>query len=911
MEFRPRNYAAEDEAYSLPRVQADSHPLSAPSPSLRQVDVMDQEKYDFYDPLRASDVNIAVPMEKLQDEESSVAVNKADVQLPAKEWTSFKKFLMQRFSGSKMISISTMSHVIMNSGKVHEKASTAMHLEELDDPEKFAEDGNKVISQKEYVSRLHELKDEITRAWQADDRVTSLRLSIKVARLLMDTSVLQFYPTLFVLATDVMDMLGDMVWKRIKQKAEFSEDGNVICSLPEHFGAKDICSDAKETCNNWFFKIGSISELLPRIYLELAILPCWRFLVDRPVDVLQRLVMMMRGIADPLASAYCRLYMAYCAQKLPQRDVGYLIICINDLKILFTRLLSAKEATHEKIAEKSRLLISLMEPTIEYIIKCIIKDSCQAQAGNVLVVLGSGRNQYELFHRLTFISIILHHLLKELPNELVSSNAVEILELIDGCKDYSSDQCLNYRLLGFRLSEGGAQLDTINLVVDKVIQVASEYNSLDKYLKVVEAYMDIILHNQMDSQLVVIMDGIIKRASNEGIGETQLTSLQSILSKLLGHFNNIEVIFSLTYFIEILDIMHGSSRNTVNMHILKIASRNCCIYDPRIIQFLFEVSQSLHNGIDYCLRDDDNQQSAHLITCFVNAVDYGPELERHLVFLIDCRGAFGCINELKETLVLSSNCLAVKAIKDGQKHLNFVKSCIAFSEVTIPSVPSVVKQFNLYLETAEVALVGGLVSHSDGLLDSAIKCLQTSDPMDGSRISNDADGILCLIQKLCSILVLVPGNPQGVTHVPRSLLTFISSQPWMTSRMRIRVLCAIVSLAATLSQLKLPYHANLEQLLGNDRLFFGDPTYLQELLSFSAFILQNLVDYVMQEPSQVARGTMALEACNCIASSFNPSDEVLPFFSKLMETAKTCLSSNDKYLQSTMKFAEKFLQKDT
>ncbi|GFZ12533.1 hypothetical protein Acr_23g0009180 [Actinidia rufa] len=141
-----------------------------------------------------------------------------------------------------------------------------MHLEELDDPQKFAEDGIKVISQQEYVSRLHELKDEITRAWQADDRVTSLKLSIKVAKLLMDTSVLEFYPTLFVLATDVMDMVGDMVWERIKQKAEFSEGGNVISSLPaENFKAEDISVDAKETCSNWFFKIGSIRELLPRM----------------------------------------------------------------------------------------------------------------------------------------------------------------------------------------------------------------------------------------------------------------------------------------------------------------------------------------------------------------------------------------------------------------------------------------------------------------------------------------------------------------------------------------------------------------------------------------------------------------------------------------------------------------------
>lgn len=47
----------------------------------------------------------------------------------------------------------------------------------------------------------------------------------------MDTSALQFYPALFVVATDVLDMLGDMVWQRIRQKAELSSDGNTICTL--------------------------------------------------------------------------------------------------------------------------------------------------------------------------------------------------------------------------------------------------------------------------------------------------------------------------------------------------------------------------------------------------------------------------------------------------------------------------------------------------------------------------------------------------------------------------------------------------------------------------------------------------------------------------------------------------------
>lgn len=69
---------------------------------------------------------------------------------------------------------------VMFQFSAHEKSSTSMHLEELDDPQKFADEGVKVITWQEYVSRLHELKDEITRSWLADDRVTSLKLTIKV-----------------------------------------------------------------------------------------------------------------------------------------------------------------------------------------------------------------------------------------------------------------------------------------------------------------------------------------------------------------------------------------------------------------------------------------------------------------------------------------------------------------------------------------------------------------------------------------------------------------------------------------------------------------------------------------------------------------------------------------------------------
>ncbi|XP_024449198.2 uncharacterized protein LOC7478706 isoform X3 [Populus trichocarpa] len=876
MEFRRRDYSAEEQGHVLRRSRTDHHPLLPPSPSFHnQVVVEKNGNNDFFDPLRGLN---AVDSTSAEEKAANTTTNN-NSQVSSKEWTSFKRFLMQKFPVSKMISIASMPDVIIKSSTSFRKSSESSHLEEVDDPQRISQEDVKVITGQEYVSRLHELKDEINRAWHAEDRVTALKLTIKVAKLLMDTSVLQFYPTLFVLATDVLDMLGDMVWKRIQQKAEFSEDGTFLCSLPENFKASDICSDAKETCNNWFCKVGSIRELLPRIYLELAIFPCWRFLVDQPLDSLQRLVMMARGVVDPLASAYCRLYMAHCARKLPLSDIaGHLVTCVNDTKILLMRHLSAKEDGH--FADKKRLLVSLMEPTIEYIMKCIFENTSQSQrqVDSVLLELGLGRNQEDLCGSSPCISFVLHHLLKELPTEVIRSNFVGILHLIECSQDHYFDQCLNYRLLGFRLSESRSKLDIVYSVVDKVIQAVAQYDRLDQYVTVVDAYMDIVLQNQMDNHLKTILEGISKRACHKEIHEDELESLKSILMKLLSHFTDLHDVLALDHFLEILDVMYGNPRSNINMHILSMATRTGYLRDLSTIQLLFEISQSLHDVIDFgSMKDDEYQKPLRLISRFVEMVDYGTEMEQHLTFLVECRGAFGIINELKETLVHSSNCLAIKALKDGRKHLNFVKSCIAFSEVTIPSVLEHVVQFNLYIETAEVALLGGSVSHSDGLVVSAISCLECFD--------------------------LTDGNPdQGITRFPNSILSLIYFKSWMTPKMKIRLFCGIILLLATLSQDKLPYYPYCAEIMGNDLLFFGDPSYAHEIAALSECVLQNLISFIEQEPPKAARGTMALEACNCIASSFVVCQDILEVCWKLIETARLCLSADDRYLQSTIKY---------
>ena len=103
-----------------------------------------------------------------------------------------------------------------------------------------------------------------------------------------------------------------MVYARVHAKGAGGK------SVADDFTPEQMREEGVETTKNWFYKVASIRELVPRFYVELAIIRCYRMLMPASElpTVLRRMVQMVRGFGDPLAATYARSYLVH---KAPRR----------------------------------------------------------------------------------------------------------------------------------------------------------------------------------------------------------------------------------------------------------------------------------------------------------------------------------------------------------------------------------------------------------------------------------------------------------------------------------------------------------------------------------------------------------------------------------------------------------------
>lgn len=104
-----------------------------------------------------------------------------------------------------------------------EKVKNRLEQLQLDDFDENSIRRVNDLTQQEYQSRIEQLNQGLIQAWKTDERVKALKIAIQCTKILADTSVISFYPSQFVLITDILDNFGKLVFERLRTKADYFE----------------------------------------------------------------------------------------------------------------------------------------------------------------------------------------------------------------------------------------------------------------------------------------------------------------------------------------------------------------------------------------------------------------------------------------------------------------------------------------------------------------------------------------------------------------------------------------------------------------------------------------------------------------------------------------------------------------
>lgn len=764
------------------------------------------------------------------------------------------------------------------------------------------------------MTQLREMNEDIAHAWLSCERVTALKLATRVARLLSDTSVPSFYPTLFVLVTEVMDTMGRLVFDRIRNKAEREDDGTFVCVLPQGFTCADVRQDAKDTCVNWFYKIGAIRDLLPRIYMEMALLKCYHFLQPGPpVAQIARLSAMIRGLGDPLAAAYARCFLARRAAALLPGDSAPLEELLTELLSSYTVVAADPSAAAAKAAAEGGAMpfladsdyVALLEPPLEWLLNrlCVCAQNNSELLSRLIDAAGDAPP-------LVYVSV----LLGALPAWFVAQNSRRVLACIKNAtaggdsddstapgaagaytRDGWSQRAACYRRLGERVDEQLPPSSERRSLLRDVWRALTKLPRLHDYLTAADFWIEYALRHFGAAELDALLGDVINRIGSAGSGTAaaagvssamafeEQQALASLLQRVLMRCadGSLAQVLQLQHFMPLLDSFPpGAPRDELLRRALASLTSPLAppLSDPVTIHFAFDSCKALAASVADPMSSEGDRREAGRITCrMLHLVRFGRDLEAHLEFLVSCRESFVALPLVQEQCCHVALSLAMATLAgrqatpgSGSGHTPrtgaFTKACLAFAQVTIPSLPAGPRRAGLYLCAAQNALVHSFLPHADAFLRCAISdaadaastsagmswatAAAMSDAQDanssataiaasgtGGALTPALDEELAqLVRSLAATLVVTPGHPErGALHHMLSLSRAVAAHPWGPTTCwdaKPRALCGVLHALAALRQQKLPYH--LPGVESNDVLYAGDEGYALEVDELAA-----------------------------------------------------------------------------
>lgn len=767
-------------------------------------------------------------------------------------WSARKAGILCKFTTSEKLSIVTS--FLSGGEKVVVKAQSSMvdkvrtRLEQLDDFEEGSVRQMLDLSQQEYVSRIEQLNTELVQAWHQDQRVKALKIAIQCSKLLVDTSVIQFYPSKFVLITDILDIFGKLVYERLRTKSDYYAPGSKVPTcLPENFTADMVPESAKETCRNWFYKIASIRELVPRLYVEMAILKSYSFLTSGEFSqALLRLTRMVRGIGDPLVAVYARCYLCRVGLSINSSDRLYLRENFYDFLATYTQLFSASirlDLSLQKVNLSTYL--TLYTPALDYILQSVAHDATEKTLADILDHCKQKGNSALLFNTI----------MAAFKPAYIAARAAQFVELITSCDEEGFPKYLLFRTLGLCLTLADPPTEHCLQILNDVWKIVSKLTDPAQYISCAEVWVQYAAKHLSTREVNTFLGDIINHMSGGRAYENHYASLQMVMERVLAHANDFETLLTMDKFLPMLDMFQKESVKvevckSIMLHYTKTYQYQTT-NDPVITNALMFICRVMHDSVNALTVEDEKRQIGNLICSFVKRVDFGRDFEQQLSFYVEARASFTNLDVIHAQLVQSVNRLAVetRCIVKGhhtRKTASFVHACAAYCYITIPSITSVLMRLELYLLSGQVALLNQCLGQADACLKAALSLIPDVPriiEVDGKQRSSEPY-IVSYICNFLSTLLIVPDSPeQGVLYLTRGLLNVIQNYSWdHQSNARTTVYLHVLDMLSAASQESYPYH--IDMVDSNDVLYGSDPKFIGELNRMCSVVVEEILNHL-------------------------------------------------------------------
>ena len=673
-----------------------------------------------------------------------------------------------------------------------------------------------------------------------------------------------------------------------------------------------------------------IRELLPRLYVDMTLLRCYRFILphERLLAHIARLGRMMRGIGDPLIALYARcylaaktgdVYMSYHtdsakageARRVPAEYQPVLLETWADHLQLLRGVGGAAGGAAVGVREE---LQALMLPGLEYLTQCICHE-----AGKELFT-----SMFTLWKEHSNSSLVLCLLLQQFDPQLVSRHALNLLTLIAGIAPSTNTALPPHRLY---LALGQALLlsppaDKHRLaILNEAWKAVTRLESAAEYLSVAELWLQFVLRHFSDREVGIFLRDVVKHCKAGGLREAAVQDgVAAIVRHIVGLSADLRKVLTMDSFLLLVDVLEQRAKVGVARAVLQSWARHGFpTADPVILHTLLDLSRLLHDGVDSLTFEDERRQIAQLIIAVVRRIDCGRDLEQQLTQYVDCRQAFTNLDAVTVELVQRVALLASKAHflmkgRHSKKTAAFVRACLAYMHITIPSLDELLARLRLFLLAAQVALVNHQIVQAEVSLKAAISLLPDvpSHSLINAQQLSTEEALVSFIRSFSSFLLLFPGHPEhGPFYLVRGLLNAVQQcQAWKgddaqsQSLGKARVLLGLLSLLLAYAQRDFPYH--IAEVESNDTLYASAPAYLAELQPLLDGLLSSLMTTLLalaERTDLMGRkhcGTLALDLINLLLSGLQMDDRSGALLVRLFGIVRTAAAALDAaYLRET------------